>query len=107
MITYYTRPVDANCGRQNVQVKDGVIVKQYLMARSGYYTGTGNPELVGQPESQLQKLGFRLVPGPQVFDRLINDWVSAEVEDDDSDSLIDDWVSAVVDDDEEEEIESD
>lgn len=83
MISYYTRPIDAGNGRQNILVKTGVIIKQYLNARQGYYTGPGNPELVGQPESQLQKLGFRRVPGPQVFDRLINDWVSAEVEDDD------------------------
>jgi hypothetical protein len=80
MITYYTRPVDANCGRQNVWVKDGVIVKQYLVARSGYYTGPGNPELVGQPESQLRKLGFEPVAGPQVFDSLTHSWVSIKLD---------------------------
>ena len=80
MITYYSRAVDADNGRQNVIAKDGVIVKQYLNARQGYYSGLGNPELVGQPESQLQKLGFRRVPGPQVFNLHRNCWISIEVD---------------------------
>jgi hypothetical protein len=86
VITYYSRPVDAGAGRQNVLVKNGVIVKQYLNAREGYYTGAGNPELVGQPESRLRKSGFRHVSGPQVFDRLNNCWISAEVDNDDEET---------------------
>ena len=82
MINYYTRPVDADSGRQNVFAKDGVIVKQYLVAREGFYSGAGNPELLGQPESYLRKSGFRRVPGPQIFDRLNNRWISAKVDDD-------------------------
>ena len=86
MITYYSRPVDDGAGRQNVLVKNGVIVKQYLNAREGYYTGAGNPELVGQPESRLRKSGFKRVPGPQVFDALNNGWISAEVDNDDEET---------------------
>ena len=82
MITYYSRSVDAGAGRQIVEVKNGVIVKQYLNARQGYYSGSGNPELVGQPKSQLWKQGFRHVAGPQVFDALINRWISVDVDND-------------------------
>jgi hypothetical protein len=81
MITYYTRDIDANTGRQNVLAKDGVILKQYLVAREGFYTGAGNPELVGQPEARMLKLGFRGVPGPQVFNRHRNRWISINVDD--------------------------
>lgn len=80
MITYYSRSVDAGAGRQNVLVKNGVVVKQYLVARQGYYTGPGNAEIVGQPESGLQNMGFRQVPGPQVFNRHRNCWISIEVD---------------------------
>ena len=79
-MSYYTRPIDAGSGRQNVKVKDGVVVKQYLIAREGYYTGMGNPELVGQPASRLPSLGFRRVSGPQVFDSFKGRWVSMKVE---------------------------
>ena len=89
MISFYSRPVDADSGCQNVIVKNGVIVKQYLNAREGYYTGAGNPELIGQPESRLSKLGFRRVSGPQVFNRLNNGWISAEVENDDEETETD------------------
>jgi hypothetical protein len=80
MVRYYTRPIDAGNGRQNVVVKDGVVVKQYLVARSGYYTGSGYPELVGQPASRLRQLGFERVSGPQVFDSFRGRWVSMKVE---------------------------
>ncbi len=80
MITYYSRSVDAGAGRQNVLVKNGVVVKQYLVAREGHYTGPGNPEIVGQPESGLRSIGFRQVRGPQVFNRYRNCWISIEVD---------------------------
>ncbi len=80
MITYYSRSVDADSGRQNVLVKDGVVVKQYLVARSGYYSGLGDPELVGQPASRLRRSGFKRVSGPQVFDAFKGRWVSMKVE---------------------------
>lgn len=68
MRTYYTRPIDCGCGRQNVVVDDGIIVRQTLEARSGYYTGDGNPEWVGCPKTVLRGKGFRKRPGIQVFD---------------------------------------
>ena len=79
MLSYYTRSIDANCGRQNVIVKDGVVVMQSLVARKGYYSGMGNPELVGQPVSRLRELDFKRVRGPQVFDSFRNSWVSITV----------------------------
>jgi hypothetical protein len=89
VLSYYTREIDAGCGRQNILVKDGTIVKQYLIARSGYYTGVGNPELLGQPESCLTRRGFKRVHGPQVFDALYNRWTSAEIDNDDVETELD------------------
>ena len=89
MMRYYTRSIDAGCGRQNVIVKDGVIVQQYLVACSGSYTGAGNPALLGQPESRLSKLGFRRVPGPQVFNLHRNCWISIEVDEVNDESELD------------------
>lgn len=80
MMSYYTRPIDAGSGRQNVMAEHGVVVKQYLVAREGYYTGVGNPELVGQPTSRLRRLRFKRVSGPQVFDSFSGRWVSMKVE---------------------------
>src|SRR5215469_9300202 len=34
---FYTRNIDAGSGRQNVMVVDGVITRQWLEARQGYY----------------------------------------------------------------------
>lgn len=74
--TFYTRSIDDGCGRQNVTVEDDVIVSQGLVARNGYYTGDGNPELVGKPKTALRGMGFKKVSGPQHFNTVTNKWQS-------------------------------
>ena len=44
----YYRNVDAGHGRQCVLVSHGKIMEQWLEADSGHYTGSGNPEWIGQ-----------------------------------------------------------
>jgi hypothetical protein len=78
---FYTRNVDAGSGRQNVMVVDGVITRQWLEARQGYYTGDGNPELVGQPVTALRGKGFRHVAGPQAFNSVTGKWFSLDPND--------------------------
>lgn len=77
-VQYWTRPVDAGNGRQNVTVADGVITAQQLVARQGYYTGDGNPELVGRPVAALRGMGFRRVKGPQAFNSFTGKWTSLD-----------------------------
>jgi len=75
--TFYVRPIDDGAGRQNVTV-DGVIVRQSLVARQGYYTGDGNPEIVGKPVVALRGMGFKKVKGPQSFNSMTNKWQSVD-----------------------------
>ena len=75
---HYTRSIDAGAGRQNVTVIDGKIVSQELVARQGYYTGNGNPELVGQDVKVLRGKGFKKVAGPQHFNSFAGKWQSVQ-----------------------------
>ena len=59
MFELYTRSIDAGNGSQQVLLKDGKIVAQWLEANQGYYTGDGNPEFVGQMKSVLRGKGFK------------------------------------------------
>lgn len=61
MVTFYKRSVDAGHGTQYVEVVGETITRQWLEARQGYYTGDGNPELVGKPKSAMRGYGFRKV----------------------------------------------
>ncbi len=78
MTTFYTRSIDDGCGRQNITVEDGTIVRQSLVARQGHYTGDGNPEIVGKPVTALRGMGFRKVKGPQAFNSMANKWQSVD-----------------------------
>ena len=55
----YYRNVDAGHGRQCVLVSHGKIMEQWLEADSGHYTGSGNPEWVGQKNIGLRRRGFK------------------------------------------------
>lgn len=60
-VNYYKRSVDAGNGTQYVELIGDRIVRQWLGARQGYYTGSGNPELVGQAKAAMRGYGFRKV----------------------------------------------
>lgn len=62
---YYKHLVDLGGGTQFVEVTNGTITRQWLVARQGYCTGDGNPELVGQPKSKMRGYGFKKVSEPQ------------------------------------------
>ena len=77
-LAFYVRSVDDGQGRQNVCAVDGIISSQSLVARSGFYTGTGNPELVGKPVSVLRGRGFRKVKGPVAFQPTTGRWITLD-----------------------------
>jgi len=62
-LSFYERDIDAHCGYQIVTVKNGTIEAQSIHSkqRGTYYTGDGNPELVGQPAKALRGMGFKKV----------------------------------------------
>jgi hypothetical protein len=76
--TFHARELDAGNCRQNVTATDGVITDQWLEARSGYYTGDGNPEFIGQPVAILRGKGFRKVRGPVSFASGAGRWQAAD-----------------------------
>lgn len=80
MIQHYARSIDDGAGRQNVTIVDGIITKQGLVARQGYYTGDGNPELVGKPKNAMHGMGFRKVAGPQTWNSFASKWQSVTEE---------------------------
>ncbi len=60
MISYYKRQVDCGNGTQYVEVLNGMIRQQWLASNGNHsYTGDGNPELVGQPQSAMRGYGFK------------------------------------------------
>lgn len=68
---YKSRPVDYNRGTQYLEVIDGVITNQWLQSEGNHsYTGDGNPELVGQPESAARGMGFRKLGKQAQYDML-------------------------------------
>lgn len=61
-IVYKSRKIDYSNGRQYVEILDGVVRQQWLTSNGNHrYTGDGNPEIVGKPESALRGYGFRKV----------------------------------------------
>jgi len=61
-LVFYQRSIDCGNGYQIVTVKDGVIEAQSLESNGHhYYTGDGNPELVGQPVAALRGMGFKKI----------------------------------------------
>jgi hypothetical protein len=69
--TIYARPIDNGAGTQTVIVNDTVIAAQWLRARTGRYTGNGNPELIGQPVRVLRGMGFTKLRGAAERDALM------------------------------------
>jgi hypothetical protein len=59
----YRRPIDDGQGYQQVLVENGIIVQQTLhsLQRGAWYTGDGNPDLIGKPVKALRGQGFRKV----------------------------------------------
>lgn len=61
-VTYKQRSVDYGNGTQYVEIVNGTVTKQWLQGNGNHsYTGNGNPEIVGKPESDLRGYGFRKV----------------------------------------------
>lgn len=80
MTQHYARSIDDGAGRQNLTIVDGIITKQELVARQGYYAGDGNPELVGKPKNAMHGMGFRKVAGPQTWNSFASKWQSVTEE---------------------------
>lgn len=58
--TYKSRDVDYGNGTQYVELVDGVVTDQWIQSNGNHhYTGNGNPDIVGKPESSLRGMGFR------------------------------------------------
>lgn len=61
-VTYKQRSVDHGNGTQYVEIVNGTVTKQWLQGNGPHsYTGNGNPEIVGKPQSKLRGYGFRNV----------------------------------------------
>lgn len=60
-VRFYTRRIGHSTGTQLVMAVAGVIVSQDLAADRGWFTGPGNPALVGQPIAALRGKGFSIV----------------------------------------------
>jgi hypothetical protein len=59
---WYQRDVDSGRGRQTLLVnEDGTVESQQVAPKQGgaYYTGDGNPEVVGRNVKALRGWGFR------------------------------------------------
>ena len=59
---WYTREVADGTGRQTLLVnEDGTVESQVVAPKQGgaYYTGDGNPEIVGRNVKSLRGWGFR------------------------------------------------
>jgi len=55
-IELYEREIDDGHGIQQVIVEDGIVIKQELVSKgAGYYTGDGNPELVGRKIDNVKR----------------------------------------------------
>lgn len=68
---YKSRTVDYGNGIQVIEVTDGTITDQWLASNGNHsYTGEGNPELVGQPESAARGFGFRKLDKQAQYDML-------------------------------------
>lgn len=68
---YKSRTVDYGNGTQVIEVTDGIITAQWLQSNGNHsYTGAGNPELVGQPESAARGFGFRKLSKQAQYDML-------------------------------------
>lgn len=65
--TFKKRPIDYGNGTQYVELNsDGIITQQWIASNGNHwYTGDGNPELVGQRESTLRGMGFRKITGSE------------------------------------------
>lgn len=74
--SYYSREVDCGRGRQNVEVVDGIVTRQWLVSRDCDYTGDGNPELVGKTQKEITRIktGFSRKSGPLAFNSVTQKW---------------------------------
>lgn len=82
-LAFYDRSVDCGHGYQLVTVKNGVIEAQSLESNgSHYYTGDGNPELVGQSVTALRGMGFKKIDdrGGELsrYSRLVDSYYNEE-----------------------------
>ena len=57
---YKKRTIDYGNGTQYAELLDGTVTRQWIAANGNhYYTGDGNPEIVGKKESILRGMGFK------------------------------------------------
>jgi hypothetical protein len=64
-MTTYQRKIDNGFGHQTIIVDNGIIIQQYIGARVGShsYTGDGNPEFVGCDKKVLRGKNFKKLRG--------------------------------------------
>lgn len=70
---YKKRTIDYGNGTQYVELNsDGIVTRQWIASNGNhYYTGDGNPEIVGKKESFLRGMGFKKVASESENDMLI------------------------------------
>jgi hypothetical protein len=74
----YKRSIDCGNGHQVVLVYEGKIVHQALHANQGYYTGDGNPELIGQTTQAIRGWGFARIRGEENLHQLFVEWAQSD-----------------------------
>ena len=68
---YKSKEVDYGQGTQYVELVDGIVTDQWITSNGNHsYTGDGNPELIGKPESALRGHSFRKLSRTQQNDML-------------------------------------
>ena len=73
MIIYKSRTVDYGNGTQYVELINKTVSRQWISSNGNHwYTGDGNPEIVGKAESSLRGMGFRKVEGDTEYNALLN-----------------------------------
>lgn len=61
-LSFYKRSIDCGNGSQIVTAQNGVIIAQELVSNGNhYYTGDGNPELVGASAAALRGNGYKRI----------------------------------------------
>ncbi len=76
----YKRSIDCGNGSQIVLVYNGKIVRQALHANQGYYTGDGNPELLGKTPQAIRGWGFTRIRGEETLHQLFVEWAQSDEE---------------------------
>jgi hypothetical protein len=70
----YTRELDAGNCTQVVITLNGEVVSQSLDARQGWYTGDGNPGVVGKQIADLHGYGFHKLQAVRRRDAILSNY---------------------------------